>query len=174
MKLKTIFTSFLVFLLTTVNSIASTGQGLKLAYDDFYYSVTVEWDQKDQKFFDAQMNKFQDALRDLEAQGLTKAEIQDFAANKVSQDPSISKEFQIILASVELQDMSPMEAANYIHSHSHGRYAQGSSWDGNTGVYLLGTVLASVVVMFVYLAATEQILCKDSNGNSMKCAGSKF
>ena len=41
----------LSFIILSTQAFAVSGDGLKKAFDEFNYSVSVEWDQKDKAFY---------------------------------------------------------------------------------------------------------------------------
>jgi len=80
---KKLITLMMVLSIFTVQAHASTHDGLKAAFDELNYALTVEWDQKDKDFHASQMKKFTASLRDLQSKGLTNAQLVDFAKSQV-------------------------------------------------------------------------------------------
>lgn len=67
------FVIALAFLFTASAGASTNAQNLAEAIKDFNYAINVEWDQKDPRFYEEQMNRFQAALSDLSTQGMTQA-----------------------------------------------------------------------------------------------------
>ncbi len=87
--LKSFFSLTITFILLTSQVFAGSTDGLKKAYDEMNYSLTVEWDQKNEAFYEAQIKKFNNSIRDLKAEGLTNSELLAFAKNHI-QDSKLS------------------------------------------------------------------------------------
>lgn len=52
------FVAILLSFLITFNVMASSVQSLESAMDDFHYTLTVDWDQKDQAFYNVKTDEF--------------------------------------------------------------------------------------------------------------------
>ena len=72
------FVSLLVAFCFSLNVMASTGtiQELEKHMDDYQYALSVEWDQQDQAFYDAQTKVFFAKMATLISEGgLSQAEV---------------------------------------------------------------------------------------------------
>ena len=133
----------------TTQAMANTHDGLKAAFDEFTYSVTVEWDQKDKEFHADQMKKFTSSIRDLQSKGLTNAQLVDFAKSQVK-NAQVAKDLETALNMIQINKMSGAEANKYILDTMKKSYSAGASWNGEVFIYLAVGVL--IVALAVALA----------------------
>lgn len=138
-------TMMMVVSIFTVNAYASSNAGLKAAFDELNYSLSVEWNQTDKAFYSAQMKKFSATVKDLQAKGLTNAQLIDFATSEIK-DAKIAKEMQTALTMISLQKMSPSDAANYMSESMKRSYSKGANWNGGASILLLGAGVLLIVV----------------------------
>ena len=74
------FLSLLLCLCLSMNVFSSTKfQDLEKSLDEYHFALTVEWDQKDKEFYNAQTEKFFTAVRN---SGLSQSEIISFSREK--------------------------------------------------------------------------------------------
>lgn len=109
---------------------------LEQQLDSYKYSLTVEWDQKDQQFYTERTEAFFSSLSILYKQGLSNAHVEELLAKK-----SISPEALEIMES-KLNALgasaSPSDLVSVLNSDSE-MYAQGASWNG-TAIAFYGGV----------------------------------
>lgn len=143
---KKLLTSMMIFALLTVQAMAVTDNGIKAAFDELNYSLTVEWDQKDTKFYDAQMKKFNDTIRDLQAKGLTDAQLIQFAQTEVK-DARVAKDLETAFNMISLQKMTGSQASKYMMDTMKRSYSSGASWNGDVLVYAaIGLLIIAVAI----------------------------
>lgn len=143
---KKYFSLFLVFSFITVQADAVTDHNLKTAFDDLNYSLTVDWDQKDRTFYNAQMEKFAGEVKTLQAQGLTNQQLVDFTVGQIK-DQKVANDLRTAFTVVQINKMSAAEAHDYVTDVLNKSYSQGASWAGEV---LVGAV---VLVIFIAIAA---------------------
>lgn len=144
--LKRIIAFMLMLSIFTVHAHANTQEGLKAAFDELNYSLTVEWDQKDKAFHEAQMSKFTAALRDLQAKGLTQAQLVEFAKSQVK-NAQVAKDLETAFNMIQINKMSQAEANKYILETMKKSYSAGASWSGEVFVYLaVGVLILAIAV----------------------------
>jgi CheY-like chemotaxis protein len=148
---KKIISMMMVFSIFTVQAQATTQNGLKAAFDEMTYSITVEWDQKDKAFYEAQVEKFTQVVTDLQKQGMTNAELVEFAKSQVK-DVQLAKELDTIFSIITINKMSSTEAAQYMRESFQRSYSKGASWGGEALLYL-GAGLALVGLAIAVSAA---------------------
>lgn len=113
-------------------ALASVAPTLKEVMDDFNYSVTVEWDQQDQKFLEEKTQKLNHDIQVLIENGLTKEEIVEVSGLDMN---------------VEAIDFkNPAEVANYVRTHQTA--AKGASWNGD--VLAIGVVVGLAVLVLAW------------------------
>lgn len=143
---KKLVTLIIAVAFSTTSVFANTNSGLKAAFDELNYSLTVEWNQKDKAFYDAQMNKFNASLKELQAKGLTNAEMLEFAKSEVK-DTRIAREIETAFNMIQIQKMSRSDAAEYMTQTMKKSYSTGASWNGEAFLYIgLGVLLVAVAL----------------------------
>lgn len=135
----------MVISLFTVNAYASSNAGLKAAFDELNYSLSVEWDQKDKDVYAAQMKKFSATVKELQSKGLTNSQLIDFVKSEIK-DEKIARDMQTALTMISLNKMSASDAANYMTETMKNSYAKGANWNGGTSMLLIGAGVLLIVV----------------------------
>lgn len=120
-----------------VTPVGAATPGLKAAFDELKYSLTVEWDQQDQTFYDAQSSKFQAAVSQILANGLSNAEFSAFIKSEVK-DARTLQEIDTVLNLVSLQKMTADEAHSHLSNVLEQTNQRGANWNGkDTAAQLL-------------------------------------
>lgn len=144
-----IVTLIIAFTLFSTSAMASTHEGLKAAFDEFNFAVTVEWDQKDPLFLEAQKFELTQQIASLESQGLTREELIGFVKSKIK-DASVIKTLDSVLEAVSLNKMTTEEAQDLMIKSLNKTHATGANWNGAiviTPVALLVLILIVVLVV---------------------------
>jgi hypothetical protein len=141
-----LFTLLMVFAIFTVQASASTQNGLKAAFDEMNYSLTVEWDQEDRNFYESQLKKFTSTVRELQKSGLTNAQMIEFAKTQVK-DAKVAKDLETAFSMITINKMSSEEASKYMMDSMKRAYSNGASWNGEVLVYLaVGLLIVALAV----------------------------
>lgn len=148
---------FVLFCFTT-NVFAASGtiQELERAVDDFQYALTVEWDQKDVKFQEAQTAALFQKLSGLMAQGLEKEQVLKLAENKMKNKEALEA---LKLKLSLLSDVkSSNDLAKVLSQNSKEFYAKGASWNGSANVLpvLAGIAVVAVLGYVIWFHATHE------------------
>ena len=143
---KKFFVSFLAFAFVSVQANAVSNNSLKKAFDELNYSLSVEWDQKDRAFYDAQMSKFTGQVQELQAKGLTNAELMTFATANIK-DAKLAKEVKNAMTLVQINKMSAKDARKLLLDTVGKNYSAGASWS-NDGI-LYGALIVLLIVAVV-------------------------
>jgi hypothetical protein len=146
---KKLIALMMVLSIFTTQANASTTDGLKAAFDELNYALTVDWDQKDKEFHADQMKKFTSSIRDLQSKGLSNAQLVDFAKSQVK-NAQVAKDLETALNMIQINKMSGAEANKYILDTMKKSYSAGASWNGEVFIYLAVGVL--IVALAVALA----------------------
>lgn len=119
---------------------ADTATGLKALIDDYRYSLTVEWDQKDEAALQVIQANFQ---RDLKAQQVTLADLKAVLSETAVQD-------QEILSILNIKDQAVMagELQKLIDTRGEQMYSRGTSWSP-MGVFWTGAGILLVIEIIV-------------------------
>lgn len=139
--------SFFLLICLTTNVFASTGtvQALEAHLDEYQYALTVDWDQKDQKFYDTATEAFFQKMQVLITDGhLTKAEVLTMVEKK-SANKNAVEALKLKFTLLSMQD-SPKALAQAIKDSSKEMYSQGASWNGEVMIPLgIGLVIIAVL-----------------------------
>ncbi len=148
--IRKLITLMMVVAIFTVQAHASTHNGLKAAFDEMNYALTVDWDQQDRSFYESQLKKFTGTVRELQKQGLTNDQMISFAKTQVK-DARIARDLETAFSMITINKMSSEEASMYMVDSMKRAYSNGASWNGDVLVYLAVGLL--IVALAVGLAA---------------------
>lgn len=160
---KKLITLMLAFSIFAVQAQASAEHGLKAAFDELNYSLTAEWDQQDQHFYDTQVQKFTATVRELQAEGLTNAQLLAFAKSEIK-DAKAAKDLEAALIVVEANKMSSAEASDYLMQSMKKSYASGASWNGRwvgDAAILVGFVGISLLCIYALSCHSGNDSCEE-------------
>lgn len=160
---KKFFVGFLAFAFVTVQANAVSNNSLKTAFDELNYALSVEWNQTDRAFYDAQMQKFTEQVKSLQAQGMTNAELIEFATSNIK-DANLAKEVKNAMTLVQINKLPANEARKMVMETISKSYNRGASWS-NDGV-LYGALIVLILVVVIAAAAGGG---GSSSGSSTTC-----
>ena len=151
---KKFLVGFMAFAMITVQANAVSNNSLKVAFDELNYSLSVDWDQTDRAFYNAQMEKFTAKVKELQASGLTNAELIEFSLANIK-DANLAKEIQTALTLVQINKMPATEARKLMMDTMSKQYNQGASWSGDS--VLLGALVVLILVAAVASGASVSV-----------------
>src|SRR5688572_11561646 len=102
------FSFFLVFIFIIQPSYAGSIHeiGLKNLFDEFHYSLNVEWDQEDKNFYNQIEDKFQKGLEELRNKGMTQEELINFTSHQFK-DAKMKSDFEHLTLQLKVNHLSP-------------------------------------------------------------------
>jgi len=164
--LKRFFSLSLILCLFSVNSFAAS-DGLKSAFDELHYALTVEWDQQDQKFYDVQMSTFISSVKELQSQDLSRKELVEFVKQSVKEE-RLAHELDRVFATIQVERLSEDESMRLAQSAMKNSYQRGASWSGSA------VALSSVVTILVLGAsvALAGYIYSNNHGDCRYLSGS--
>jgi hypothetical protein len=132
----------------TFNVYAATAVSeLEKSMDDYQYALTVEWDQKDQKFYDAQTQAFFSKMGSLiQEKGLKQEEIISLAEKKIANKQAVEALKLKLNLLGNVKDTT--ELAAVLKDVSKDMYAQGAAWNGDA--VIIGGIVVLVVAIVGY------------------------
>ena len=148
--------SLLVAFCFTMNVMASTGtvQELERAFDDYHFSLSVEWDQKDQTFYDTKTKEFFSKLENMiKNEGLTQEQIMTLVKQRANNDKvveALKLKMNLLGKGSSVEDLT-----NMMRDSSKDLYSQGASWNG--------AVVMPVVIGVLIIAAIGYSIWWDAN-----------
>lgn len=152
---KKILVSLFAFCIFTVQSFAVTNNGLKAAFDNLNYSLSVEWDQTDRGFYNSEMEKFAQALR---TANVSNQELVEFTVSQVK-DEKLANDLRTAFTMVQINKMDQKEAQKYVMDVMNKSYAQGASWNGGA---VIGGAIVVVLIVAIALLATGDARINDN------------
>jgi len=164
------FVSLLVAFCFSLNVMASTGavHELERQMDDYHYALTVEWDQKDQQFYDQHTKAFFESMSQLiREQGLSQEEILNLVEKKMNNKAMINaiKLKLSLLKEVKTSD----ELATILKESSGDLYTQGASWNGGVMISSAIWIVAIAAVGYgIWWSATHKCV---AYSNQYVCEG---
>jgi len=142
---KKIISFVLLASLMTVQASAST-EGLKAAFDEMNYAVTVEWDQQDKAFYEKQVQDFSAKVRELQANGLSNEELISFVKSEIK-DEKLAKDVQTAFSLIAINKMSAEDTVKLMTDTLKKNSKGGASWNGVGGAFLgLGVLFIAIGV----------------------------
>lgn len=120
------------------------------AFDNLNFALTVEWDQKDKKFYNAQMAEFKKEVIALQKKGMTNSEILEFAKINIK-NKKLAGDLDELFAVVKTNKMTEGEARNFLLTSIGKNYSEGASWQGGALASTAGLV---VLIVFIVLLAS--------------------
>lgn len=138
--------SLFVTLCFAMNVFASTNsiKAFEDALDEYHYSISVEWDQKDVKFQEKKAQEFFNKVKPLIVEGdLNQQDIISVIEKRVS-NKTVMEAMKLKL-SLAGDYSSPEELAKFMHESSKEFYSKGASWNG--------TIMIPVTIIFVAMTA---------------------
>lgn len=151
----------LIFATLTVTSQASTNNGLKEAVDELRYSLTVEWDQRDESKKAEYIQNFNSSLAALEAEGkLGKEELIAFAVNEI-EDKRVAEDVRSTLTLLSAGVITTEEASESIHQMLQHSYKTGASWNGRVvaEVLLVTTLFVGLLSLCIWMNVKDRGEC---------------
>lgn len=156
--------SFLVAFCFSLNVMASTGtvRELEKQMDEYQYALSVEWDQEDQAFYEAQTKAFFDKMGKLiQEDGLTQEEILRMVEAKAKNKEAI--EALKLKISVLSKGASAEELAQIVKDSAKDLYAKGASWNGEVVFsVVIGIVLVGAIAYSIWWSATHECVAYES------------
>lgn len=149
--------TMLSFILLSVQVNAGTHNSLAQAIEELNYSLSVEWDQKDQSFYESKMKNFSDTVAELQAQGLTNQQLVDQVLSQIK-DKNLAQDARTTLNMIQINQMNATEAHKAISGLLNKSYSRGASWNGDAADALITLAFLGVVALAIVYGL--QITCK--------------
>lgn len=137
-----------------VQAQASAQSGLKAAFDELNYSLSVEWDQKDQAFFNQKSEAFTEELIRLQKAGVSNQQLLNELLSEI-ENKNLARDIQATFSLMSINALSQDEATRQIKSILEKNYQTGANWNG--GSVLLGMVLVIAIIAVVGIVYQDQI-----------------
>lgn len=154
----------LVFSLLSTTAQASAVSGLKDAYDELQYALTVEWDQKDKVFHQDQLKNFNQKLEALQKEGLTHKEMMDFSKSLIKNE-KIAKDLEESLKVISADKLSTEQAQKFLKSALEKSFSQGAHYQGDGFDVAMYIVVGFILVLVVGLGLSGGMSASGSSSD---------
>lgn len=138
---------------------ASPLSNIEKSLDDYQFAMTVEWDQKDQNFYQQKTEKFYKEIQLAISEGLTKEEIFKLAEKRMKSKQAVDA-LKLKMSLLNFSAATPLQLADILKSSSSEFYTQGASWNGDFEEIALWAGIAIFVGLAIWFVATYE--CVDS------------
>lgn len=159
--------SIVLSLCLTMNVLAASGtvSEFEKSLDNLQYSLTVEWDQKNQDVYEKLSQKFFDDMEHMMAnQQLTQEQIIAVLEKKVAN----KKALEAIKLKLSLMGkVNESQLAEVLKESSKEMYTQGASWNGDVVTPVIIGVAVLAIGYLIWFHATHE--CNSYN-TSYSCA----
>lgn len=126
---------------------AEVHQGLKSLFDQYHYTMQVEWDQQESTTPEIAKRELLKGLDQLRLAGVSDREIREAAIAQVK-DEALKREFTQALRLSETLAFSAAETEQFMFDTLKQSYQQGANWSGEETYTMLG-----VLIFFALIAA---------------------
>jgi len=151
------FISLFVAFCFSLNVMASSGtiQELERHMDEYQYALSVEWDQKDQAFYDAQTKMFFEKMGKLVAKGLTQKDVLKMVEAKTKNKVAIDAlKLKISLLS---KNATAEDLAQIVKESAKDLYVEGASWNGEVVFsVVIGLVMISALAYSIWFSVSHE------------------
>ena len=156
----------------TFNVIAGTGtvQEFERALDEYHYDLSVEWDQKDQGFYDSKTKEFFTKLDSLiKEEGLSQNEIVTLLKSKIKDQKMIDS--LVVKMNLLNKSGSVEELFKAIKDSTAHLYTRGASWNGQVILQATAALIVAAAIGYavwfdanhVCVASRPQYVCQSYN-----------
>ncbi len=153
--------SLLLVLCFSANVFAGSTAGLERALDEYQFALTVEWDQKDQKVYQAKTDAFfAEMAKVISQEGLSREQIISVAEAKMKNKAQLEAlKLKLALAG---KAGSSQELGKVLQESVKDMYSSGASWNGEAVLPILGGIAVAALIGYViWFHATHECVATD-------------
>jgi hypothetical protein len=157
--------SFVLCLCFSLNVLATPGtvSDLERLFDDYNYSVSVDWDQQDQTFLDNQTNAFFEKFADMMNSGLSDKEVMSLIEKKIPSNSALHDRMNVLVKNAKTSE----ELAKVLKENAKEFYSRGASWNGEVVSNIaFGIGAAAFLGFIIWWNATHECVEYD---NGLSC-----
>jgi hypothetical protein len=159
-----IISLLLLSALISVQTHAATGTGLKQAFDEFRYSVNVEWDQQDLTYYETARERLETRIGEAMANGATTEQVIEVAIAQIP-DAKLAAEMRQSAQLLQAGKLSASDARELLMKSLEAQGSRGASWTG-VGSFLMNVVYFTLAMLglIVYAIAYDSgYMCREVN-----------
>ena len=161
--MKKLLSIILCFAFTAQFAFAGNTELLKQVLDEYNYSLSVEWDQKDQNFYDQKTKEFFNSLNVLVIEkGLNKEDILSLLEKSVK-DKYVLEAMKTRFSLNQDSEINTQQILEVFQETNRGLYQRGASWiDGDTLLWIGGgLVVAALIGYSIWFAVNYECVRSD-------------
>lgn len=144
---------------------SATDSAIRSSVEEFEYSLTVDWDQKDQASLEKIMGKFKSDLEALKKKGMTDQELLSYIESRATDKKQIERLRAKIL--LEQPSASPEAMANFFRAELASLKVQGASWNGEAIFsYGFSAVLVGILIYATISMMADGKRTKEQNAKT--------
>jgi hypothetical protein len=173
---KRFFVLAMSFALMTTQSFAASQSGIKMAFDEFAYSMEVEGAALNPAARKVAVEVLSASIEELKNQGMTNQELFNFTVSQVK-DKAVAQDLSQTFALMQSNQMSHEEIQAFLDTMATKVYSKGASWNGDNGMLPIYGFMALMIVVIVISAMTPPPKCADeayARGNVDACVDSGY
>lgn len=135
-------------------------RGIREAMREFNYALEVEWDQRDQNFYHAQVELFNERIEQLKLNNISKKEALTSILAEAKNGP-FKNSVQELLKQIDIEKLPPQEVQNLFVELAQRERAKGANWIGDVEVYMpfilaFGAIVAITVLLVVLQKKSDE------------------
>ena len=130
------------------------------AMDEYHYAIAVDWDQKDQEFYDKATTEFHQEISKIYKSGeLSRNDLLTILSDRIK-DKKL-RDSLILKFSLLENASSAEEVTKLIKDFSKTMYSQGASWNGEAilSITVYSVIFGGLIFLFAMAAANEGKTC---------------
>ncbi|MFG1503810.1 hypothetical protein ACRXCV_05695 [Halobacteriovorax sp. GFR7] len=98
-------------------------------FEEVEFKLSVEWDQKDQNFYNETVKSFEKQLGDLAQEGITPSEVLNYLQANIK-DKKVASELSNLVGSIDVENMTLEESKSLIQDYVDGMKNTGANYSG--------------------------------------------
>ncbi|AYF43890.1 MULTISPECIES: hypothetical protein [Halobacteriovorax] len=114
------------------STLANVDAKIAPIFEEVEFKLSVEWDQKDQEFYNETVRNFETQLGELRAEGVKPADVLNYLKSNIK-DQKVANELSSLVASIDLETMTLEESKSLIQDYVDGMKNTGANYHGRYG-----------------------------------------
>lgn len=170
--MKTLMTFMLSMMILCQSALASNSENFEQMLKELEYSLTVEWDQKDKKYYEQAMERFYREMSELQKRGLSNREMLS-VIERTSLNTKVVSEMKHLIGQLDVEKLSLEETKNLVMKAFREGQAKGGNWMMSDVVILASffAIVGVAVLLIVDYLKKEKAKC-EANPASCQPTGS--
>lgn len=120
------------------STLANVDAKIASIFDEVEFKLSVEWDQKDQAFYNETVRNFEKQLGDLAQEGVAPSDVLNYLQSNIK-DKKVASELSDLVSTIDVETMSLEDSKSLIQDYVDGMKNTGANYSGrysyNYGYY---------------------------------------